>query len=109
MALSPFGMGEICFRDFECMQFGTIIVKPDVSRLDTIPNIYEDDETYIAVNYDWSNLNEKIDYVLSDFNNLNQKINTNIRSMFLKKYTYENLCMYWYEIFSNLDEVNKYE
>ena len=71
--------------------------------------IYEDDETYIAVNYDWSNLNEKIDYVLSDFNNLNQKINTNIRNMFLEKYTYENLCMYWYEIFSNLNEVSKYE
>ena len=108
VALSPFGMGEICFRDFECMQFGTIIVKPDVSRLDTIPNIYEDDETYIAVNYDWSDLNEKIDYVLSDFNNLNQKINTNIRNMFLEKYTYKNLCMHWYEIFSNLNEVSEY-
>ena len=109
VALSPYGMGEICFRDFECMQFGTIIVKPNMNRVNTVPNIYEDDETYIAVDYDWSNLNEKVDYILSDFNNLNQKINTNIRKEFLEKYTYENLCMHWYEIFSNLDKINKYE
>ena len=109
VALSPYGMGEICFRDFECMQFGTIIVKPNMNRVNTVPNIYEDDKTYIAVDYDWSNLNEKVDYILSDFNNLNQKINTNIRKEFLEKYTYENLCMHWYEIFSNLDKINKYE
>ena len=25
------------------------------------------------------------------------------------KYAYKNFCMYWYEIFSNLNEVSKYE
>ena len=109
VAISPFGMGELCFRDFECMQFGTIIIKPDMSIVNTTPNIYIDNETYISVNYDWSNLTEKVDYVLSNFKELNKKINTNIRSMFIEKYSYENLCLYYYNLFSNLNEVNKDE
>ena len=35
--------------------FGSLM-KPDMSYIDSKPFIYEDDETYIAVNYDWSNL-----------------------------------------------------
>jgi len=105
VSISPFGMGEICFRDFECMQFGTIIIKPSMKKVNTIPNIYLDNDTYIAVNYDWSDLNEKIDYVLSNFNELNEKINENIRNRFIKNYSYENLCMWWYNIFSNLNGV----
>ena len=107
IALSPFGMGELCFRDFECMQFGTIILKPTMEKIITKPNIYLDNDTYISVNYDWSDLNEKIDYVLSNFNELNEKINNNIRDTFLSKYSYENLCLHWYDIFKNMSDVEE--
>ncbi len=103
--ISPFGMGEVCFRDFECMQFGTIMLKPTMEKINTIPNIYIGNETYIPVNYDWSNLNETIDYILSNFTELNEKINHNIREGFKSKYTYENLCLHWYDIFKNLKNV----
>jgi len=63
VAISPFGMGELCFRDFECMQFGTIIIKPSMEKINTIPNIYLDNDTYLSVNYDWSDLNEKVDKI----------------------------------------------
>ena len=105
VAISPFGQGEICFRDFECMQFGTIIIKPSMSMVNTIPNIYESNETYLSVNYDWSNLNETIDYVLSNFDSLNERINTNIREKFKKEYDYEKLCLYYYNLFRNLKNV----
>ena len=105
VAISPFGMGELCFRDFECMQFGTIIIKPSMSMVNTIPNIYESNDTYLSVNYDWSNLNETVDYVLSNFDTLNERINHNIREKFLKEYTYEKLALYWYNIFKNLSGV----
>ena len=107
VAISPFGMGELCFRDFECMQFGTIIIKPSMSMVNTIPNIYESNDTYLSVNYDWSNLNETIDYVLSNFDSLNERINTNIREKFLKEYTFENLCLYYYNLFRNLDSIGE--
>ena len=108
ITLSPFGMGELCFRDFEAMQFGTIILKPDQSKVDSIPNMMIKDKTYISCKYDWSDLEEKIDYALSNFTELNDKINNNIRELFLKTYTNENLCMHWYNIFSNLKNIKEY-
>ena len=105
VSISPFGMGEICFRDYEAMVMGTILIKPDMSKVNTYPNIYIDGETYISVDYDWKNLNEMIDYVLDNFKDLNEKINNNIRSNFKEKYTYENLCLYFYNIIKNLSGV----
>jgi hypothetical protein len=102
ISLSPFGMGEFCFRDLESMMVGTIVLKPSHEKVDTLPNMMIDNETFIPCEYDWSDLEEKIDYVLSNFNELNQKINYNIRSMFLDKFTNENLCLYYYNLFSNL-------
>ena len=107
IALSPFGMGEICFRDFECMQYGTIMIKPNQDMVKTIPNIYEAGKTYIDVKYDWSDLDEKIDYILSDFDKLNESINTEIRNRFIDGYSPEKLCLHWYNIFKNLDSIEK--
>ena len=94
-------MGEICFRDFECMQFGTVIVKPNMNMVRTKPNIYIEDETYISVDLDWSNLEEKINKVLGNFNKHSYIVN-NFRERFKKEYTLENLCLHWYNIFNDL-------
>ena len=107
ISLSPFGMGELCFRDLESMMFGTIILKPSHKKVDTMPNIMIDNETFISCKYDWSDLEEKIDYILSNFNELNEKINHNIRNMFKEKFTNENLCLYYYNLFSNLNETEE--
>jgi len=104
LSLSPFGMGEVCFRDFECMQFGTMIVKPNMNKVRTKPNIYVEDETYISVDLDWLNLKEKIEKVLGNFNNYSYIIN-NFRDKFKKEYTLENLCLHWHNIFKNLPNV----
>ena len=109
IAISPFGMGELCFRDFENIQFGTITIKPDMSRVNTSPNIYVDGETYIACKYDWSDLDEKIDYVLSNFNELNEKIIESSRKMFIEKYDYNNICRHWYNLFLNMKHIEKDE
>ena len=105
ISFSPFGMGEICFRDFECMQYGTIFLKPNQDIVKTIPNIYIAGETYIDIEYDWSNLEERIDYVLSNFNEVNEMINTNVREKFMEGYDYHKLCLHWYNIFKDLSGV----
>ena len=56
LAFSPFGWGEVCFRDFEAVAAGAVLVKPDMSHLETHPNIYEDRETYLAVRWDLADL-----------------------------------------------------
>ena len=76
-----------------------------MSHILSEPFIYEDDETYIAVNYDWSNLNEKIDYVLSDYNNIRDRLIENMRSRYEKHYDLSNLVVHIYNLLKNLDEV----
>ena len=92
-------------RDLESAMFGSVLMKPDMSYINSEPFIYEDDETYIAVNYDWSNLEEKIDYVLSDYSNIREKLVQNMRKKYHEKYDLKNLVLHIYDIFSTLDEV----
>ena len=105
ICLSPFGMGEVCFRDFECFNVGTIMIKPDMGNVLTKPNVYIDKETYFAVNYDWSNLNEVIDEILSDFDRINREVTDNARRKFVQEYQYEDYCFHYYNIFSELNDI----
>tara|TARA_A100001035_G_scaffold279993_1_gene283415 strand:- start:706 stop:1848 length:1143 start_codon:yes stop_codon:yes gene_type:complete len=55
--LSPFGWGEICYRDYEAIMCGNILIKPDMSHLSTWPNIYGDD-CYLKLDWDFMNLDK---------------------------------------------------
>jgi hypothetical protein len=106
LVLSPYGMGEICYRDFEAMQFGTLMVKPSMKNIDTYPNMYIENETYVPVKEDWSDLCEVVEDISTNYNKY-AHIPINFRNRFKELYTYENLCMYWYNIFRNLENINE--
>lgn len=61
LTLSPFGHGEICFRDFEAIAYMSAIVKPSMSHIKTYPDVFKDD-SYIPVKWDFSDLNEKLSH-----------------------------------------------
>jgi hypothetical protein len=63
---SPFGWGELCFRDFEAVLSGSLLIKPDMSHLETWPNIFVPNETYIPINWDGSDLIEKCEEYLQN-------------------------------------------
>ena len=67
VGLSPFGMGELCYRDLELIQWGCLLIKPDMSKVITEPNFFKPMETYVSVKPDWSDLNETIAKVLANF------------------------------------------
>ena len=89
------------------MQVGTILIKPDQSKIISKPDVYVENETYIPCKLDFSDLNEKVQYVLDNFKELNEKINTNFRELFKQEYEPSKLCMYYYELFSNLPGIKK--
>lgn len=60
---SPFGWGEICTRDFEAFLYGAALVKPDMSHLETYPNWYVENETYIPIKWDFSDFGDFIDHL----------------------------------------------
>lgn len=64
IAFSPFGWGEICYRDFEAVCYDCLLVKPSVSHLRTTPDIFIENETYVPVRWDLSDLEEKCRHYL---------------------------------------------
>ena len=102
--LSPFGMGELCFRDFEIIQFGSVMIKPDMSRVLTKPNIYIPNVTYIPCKLDWSDLIEKIEWV-KDNPIKCKEIAENARNVMKQTYKIENLLLYWYDMIKTFNGV----
>jgi hypothetical protein len=68
VCFSPFGYGEVCWRDYEAVMCGALLVKPDMSHVETDPDIYRPFETYIPVRWDFSDLEEKVRYYLKNKN-----------------------------------------
>jgi hypothetical protein len=66
IVLSPFGWGEVCFRDFETITAGALLFKPNMSHLETFPNVYIPYETYIPLDWDGKDLLEKAKHYLED-------------------------------------------
>ncbi len=64
--ISPFGYGEICGRDYECVIYGCLLIKPDMGHAEAYPDIYRPYETYVPVRWDYSDLEEKVEYYLSN-------------------------------------------
>ncbi len=60
ISFSPFGWGEVCYRDFEIFQSGSVLIKPTMEHLTTFPNFYLKNETYIPLKWDMSDAEQII-------------------------------------------------
>lgn len=69
IGISPFGWGELCYRDFEIMISGSILVKPSVEHIDTYPNYFIKNETYIPTQWDYTDLREIISDIDKNYKN----------------------------------------
>ncbi len=65
MVLSPFGWGEITDRDFRVINARSLLVKPDMSHMETYPDVFRAGETYAPVKWDFSDLGDVCEYYLS--------------------------------------------
>lgn len=50
--MSPFGCGEVCFRDFEAVLNDSLLLKPHMDHLETWPDIFRPGETYVPISWD---------------------------------------------------------
>jgi glycosyltransferase involved in cell wall biosynthesis len=105
IVLAPLGYGEMAPRDVEAVMFGSILIKPDMSYIDSKPMWYEDGVTYIACKHNFSDLEEKIDYVLSNYDELQRTMIPKARRRFDELYTLENTALATYKIFKELEGV----
>lgn len=65
IVFSPFGWGEVTWRDYEAACYGCLLIKPSVDHIDTNPNIFFPGETYVPVRWDFQDLEEKCIYYLT--------------------------------------------
>ena len=70
--ISPFGWGEMAYRDFEAFYNGCLLLKPNLDHLITWPNFFTKDETYIDFAWDFSDLKDKIELIKSDKDNFKE-------------------------------------
>lgn len=66
ICVSPFGYGEICWRDFEAICYGCLLIKPDMSHIRTAPDVFIPGVTYVPVRWDYSDLEEKCAFFLEN-------------------------------------------
>ena len=64
LVISPFGLGEITLKDFEVFMSGALLVKPDMSHMTTWPELFLDEVTMVAFDWDLKNLKNKIERAL---------------------------------------------
>ncbi len=56
VAISPWGFGEVCIRDFEAILAGCVMIKPDMGHALTDPLVYRKGETYLACRRDFADV-----------------------------------------------------
>jgi hypothetical protein len=83
IAFSPFGWGEITWRDYEAIAYGCLLVKPHVDHVATNPDVFVPGESYVPVEWDFSDVEDKCRYYLSHWDEA-EEIIANARRMYLK-------------------------
>jgi len=66
LCFSPFGYGEVCWRDYEAVMAGSLLLKPDMSHIKTRPDIFIPGETYVPLAWDLSDLEQTCRRYLKD-------------------------------------------
>ncbi len=67
IVVSPWGFGEWCHRDYEAIHCGAVLIKPDTSFVQAIPDIYQNNSTYVPCKPDFSDLQQKVDHILTHY------------------------------------------
>ncbi|WP_281967824.1 glycosyltransferase [Roseovarius nanhaiticus] len=66
ICFSPFGYGEVCWRDYEAILCGATLLKQDMGHVATAPDIFVPFETYVPVAWDLSDFAERVTWLLED-------------------------------------------
>ena len=74
ITVSPFGWGEINYRDYEAFIYGSLLLKPNMDHIKTWPNYYENGKTSIFFDWSCSDINNKIENILDNFSNYEEII-----------------------------------
>lgn len=64
IVISPFGWGEITLKDFEAILCGALLFKPDMSHMETYPDLFRDGETIVTHSWDLNDVEDRVSHLL---------------------------------------------
>jgi len=67
VVVSPFGWGEITLKDFEVFLTGGLLFKPDMSGIETWPDLFADGVTCVTHRWDLDDFETVLDGILADY------------------------------------------
>ena len=65
--VSPFGYGEITLKDFEVFLTGGLLLKPDMTHMETWPDLFRGGETMLAHRWDLSDFECALDNAVANY------------------------------------------
>ena len=74
ICICPWGYGEMCYRDYEAMLSGCVVVKPNTDFVKTWPRIYQAGKTYVACETDFSDIHEVCQEILDNYGDYQEMI-----------------------------------
>lgn len=102
--ISPFGYGEINLKDFEAFFYNCLLFKANMDHLETWPNFYLKDKTYIDFNWNLDDFQNKLDHIIRDFERYSEIANytNNLYNSYLHDEKYlEEFCLRLKNILNN--------
>lgn len=66
LCFSPFGYGEVCWRDYEAFATGALLIKPSIEHLAVEPDVFSPGNTYIATSWNLHELEETVKHYIQD-------------------------------------------
>lgn len=68
--VSPFGYGEINWRDYEAFLTGGLLLKPDMSHMETWPDLFRNNETILVHRWDLSDFEATLANAIQNYASL---------------------------------------
>jgi hypothetical protein len=72
IVFSPFGYGEVCWRDYEAFATGALLLKPTMSHVETFSEDFIKDQTYIELSWDLKLFNNKVGDCIHDYDKFDE-------------------------------------
>lgn len=90
IVISPWGAGEWCWRDYEAIYSGAVLIKPDTDFVHAAPNLYQTNTFYVACKADFSDLQDKIAHVVNNYEKFTD-MRKRARDLLINHYNYERI------------------
>jgi len=102
VCISPFGYGEICYRDFEIIKSGSLLCKPNMNHLLTYPNFYVPFITYVPFEWNIEDFNYNISKILKNESDY-YRIKNNAQKLLKEFYTDEGKVKFVNHVLKSID------